>query len=154
MSPKALAIVSIMVVLAILPVGCSTGGEGTIDVPVKILTDQEVAGVAFELLYDPAVLEATTVDTSTLALGAKAAYGVVEPGRLFVQVLNAPNMNRNGTLVVAHFKVLDQAGTSTLAIDFKAAEDADSHQALPFQVSDGRFVAPDMSVEAPVVTIG
>jgi hypothetical protein len=154
MRSKLIVILCLTIFLCALVTGCNLGEDGTIDVPIKIMTDKEVVAMAFELLYDPAVLEATTVDRSTLAQGSKAGYTVVEPGRLYVQVTGAPNIDRNGTLVIAHFKLLDEARSSTLTIDFKVAEDRNTHEQLPFHVSEGRFVAADMSVESPVITIG
>jgi hypothetical protein len=140
--------------LCILATGCSSGGGNEIDVPVEVRTDQEVVAVAFEILYDPLVLEAVSVSTSTLATGADAAYDTSRPGILLVVVANATKLDRDGTLVVAHFRILDDTASSDLRIDFKAAEAAGTGQPLPFDVADGRFEGSDRSVRAPVISIG
>ncbi|OGO01682.1 MAG: hypothetical protein A2Y72_06930 [Chloroflexi bacterium RBG_13_53_26] len=154
MRSKLIAILCLTIFLCALVTGCNSGEDGTIDVPIKILTDKKVVAVAFELLYDPLVLEAVSVDKSTLATGADAAYDKSTPGVLLIVVTNAEKLDRDGTLVVARFNIVDETGSSDLTIDFKAAEDADTREALPFEVSGGRFDATDMSVEPPVITLG
>jgi hypothetical protein len=153
MSAKPLVVLCLTIFLAALSIGCSAGGEkGDISVPVNIENANHVGVVVFELTYDSRVLEAGSVDKGTLARGADARYVTTKPGTLLVVVEKAPNIDGDGTLVVAYFKVLDEAGSSTFTIDILEARDSNTGEVLVPQVSDGSFVASDMSVEPPVIT--
>lgn len=147
--------IAIATVLALLlmmiALGCDLG-EGSIGVPIELKNADRVGAVAFTLLYDSTVLEVEGVEMRALARGATAGYNADTPGELFVSITNAPNISGNGTLVEVKFKVLDDAGSSTLQIEVLGALNLDTQEPVETVVSDGLFSAADNSTDPPVIT--
>ena len=149
-----LVLFALTALLAVAPVvGCGTGGGG-LSVPIKVENADHVGAIAFNLLYDSAVFKVTAVNVGALARGSSARWAVVQPGQLWVGIQDAKNLNGNGTLVKVKCKVLNTAGSSTLAVQVLAAASADTGEAVETQVTDGSFTASDESVEAPVIIFG
>jgi hypothetical protein len=114
--------------------------------------------MAFNLLYDSTVLEVTGVSKAALVRNSNgtARWAIEKPGQLYVVVENAKNnrINGDGTLVVVKCRVLNAAGSSTLAIQVLEAYSGDTGERVETQVSEGSFSASDMSIEAPVISFG
>lgn len=152
MRSKFVVCLSAIVLLSILMAGCGTGGGPS--VPIKIENADHVGAIAFYLLYDSTVFEVTAVSVGALARGSTAQWAIEKPGQLKVVVLNAKNINGGGTLVAVKCKVLNNTGSSTLAIQVLEARSADTGEVVETQVSEGSFSASDMSVEPPVISFG
>lgn len=153
MRSKLVVCLSAIVLLSTLVAGCGTSGGG-LSVPVKVENADHVGAIAFELLYDSTVLKVTAVNVGALAGGSSAQWAIVQPGRLWVGIQGAKNLNGSGTLVTVKCKVLDAAGSSTLAIQVVATSSADTGEEVETQVNEGTFNASDDSVTAPVIRFG
>jgi len=151
MNMKLLSILGTFIAVVLLTLSCSCTGENIIQVPIKIRNATDVGAVWFELVYDPNVLAATEVRADELSSGAESGYNADTPGRVFIAVQNAPLINGDGILVKAYFKVLDNAGTSTLTLENIQARNGVTLEYVDAQSSSGNFVAADMTVTAPVI---
>ena len=151
MNVRLLSILGAFIALVLLTLSCGGTEEGIIDVPIEIKNATDVGAVGFEIVYDPNVLAATEVRADELSREAESGYNADTPGRVFIAVQNAPLINGDGILVKAYFKVLDNAGTSTLTLENIQARNGVTLEYIDAQSSSGYFGAADMTVTAPVI---
>ncbi len=152
MKSKFMVCLSVILLLSALVAGCAT--EGSLSLPIKIENADHVGAIAFNLVYDPAVLEVTAVNVGVLARGSTAQWAIERPGQLKVIVQNAKNINGDGLLVAVKCRVLNSAGSSTLVIQVLEARSANTGELVETKVTEGTFTASDESFEAPVISFG
>ena len=130
-----------------LVVGSVEGASGSkVEVPINIRAAQQLGALQMELVYDPAILEAQTVENGSMPQEITVGHNVVSPGRLRV-VMNAPareSISGDGTLLKALFTVKGQGGQSCdLLLEQVQAWDNTKPDAPPYEmlvtVEPGKF---------------
>ncbi len=130
-----------------LVVGSVKGASGAkVEVPISVRAAQQLGALQFELVYDPAVLEAHTVEKGSMPQEITVGSNVVSPGRLRV-VMNAPareSISGDGTLLKALFTVKGQDGKGCeLRLEQVQAWDNTKPDAPPYEmlvaVEHGKF---------------
>ena len=145
------AIAAICVALALVAAGCVT--TKSLELPVEVVSASNVGAIAFEIVYDSALLEVTDVKPDDLAEGATSGYNNDTPGRLLVVVQGAL-INGDGTLVKVHFTLTEGTGSITLPLENLQVLDASTSAAVPFQTVAGSVSAEDGSWVAPRIVVG
>ena len=128
-------------------VGSVEGASGSkVSVPINIRDAQQLGAMQMEMTYDPALLEAKTVDNGSLPQEITIGSNVVAPGRLRI-VMNAPareSISGDGTLMKAVFEVKGKSGPGCdLRLEGLRAWDNTKPEAMPFEmlvtVEPGKF---------------
>jgi hypothetical protein len=93
---------------------CSVEGAtgAKVEVPINIRNAQQLGAMQMEMTYDPAVLEAKTVEKGGLPQEITVGSNVIAPGRLRI-VMNASareSISGDGTLMKAVFEVKGTRG--------------------------------------------
>ncbi|MBL7222886.1 MAG: hypothetical protein ISS72_03440 [Candidatus Brocadiae bacterium] len=130
-----------------LVVGSVEGASGSkAEVPINIRAAQQLGALQMELVYDPAILDAPTVEKGSMPQEITVGHNVVSPGRLRV-VMNAPareSISGDGTLLKAIFTVKGQGGQHCeLRLEQVQAWDNTKPDAPPYEmlvtVEPGKF---------------
>ena len=89
------------------------------EIPITVEGSPGMVAMHLELTYDPAILEVETVDPGALLAGkALMEFNTEEVGRLVIGFASAEEIEGDGTLAVARFKVNGEEGqTSSLGLE-------------------------------------
>src|SRR5688500_17029917 len=91
--------------------------EGTsgkeIEIPIDVAGAAGVGALRVELTYDPAILEPVAVEQGDLAKNARVDFNQLEPGRIIMGFVTLENVEGDGTVMVARFRVSGQQDQST-----------------------------------------
>jgi hypothetical protein len=101
-----------------IPTLKSSPGQQVV-VPILVKANQGIGSLELELVFDPKVLEFTSLDQGSLLPGALISSNVIEPGRLVVALATGEPVRGEGDLLELRFQVrLDaKAGTSALSLE-------------------------------------
>jgi hypothetical protein len=130
-----------------LVVGSIEGGSGAkVEVPIHIRGAQQLGALQMDLTYDPAILDAPTVEKGALPQEITLGSNVVSPGRLRL-VMNTSareSVSGDGLLMKAVFVVKGQSGQKCdLRLDQVKAWDNTKPDAPPYEmlvtVEPGKF---------------
>lgn len=130
-----------------LAVGSVEGASGSkIEVPINVRAAQQLGALQMELVYDPAILEAQSIEKGTMPQEITLGHNVVSPGRLRV-VMNTSareSVSGDGTLMKALFTVKGQSGQQCdLRLEQVQAWDNTKPDAPPYEmlvtVEPGKF---------------
>ena len=146
---KRLLLAMSLFVIPLMAGGCS--GAESVTVPVEVRNADDIGAIAFELVYNSALLKVDGVDNVGFSKGADAQYSAATPGRLVVVVQHAPAMNGDGTLVEVHFDILEHSGESSLTLENVQARNRSTLEYIAtqtepgnIQVEDGAYVSPQI----------
>jgi len=128
------------------------GNAGTAEVPVNLKGASNVGGLSIDLVYDPAILEVTSVKAGTLALNAMIDFNTKTPGHVIIGIVSSNSINGSGAVANITYKSKAKTGTSALTLEKVEAYSADKLQDMRTQVSAGRFNAKDSSFNAPSIS--
>ncbi len=132
------------VTLVVGSVGGASGSKAA--VPINVRGAQQLGALQMELTYDPAVLDAPTVEKGSMPQEITVGSNVVSPGRLRV-VMNASareSISGDGTLMKVVFLVKGQSGQQCdLRLEQVQAWDNTKPDAPPYEmlvtVEPGKF---------------
>ncbi len=150
-----IAVVLIGITLGIF-FAMSGGGSqvaGDVKVPINITGASNVGSVALELVYDPGVLEAVDVKAGETAGNAMIEYDAETPGRIVIGIIASSGITGDGSLIMVGFDIIDEVGTTSLALVDVETHDATTLIDIINQASDGSFTAGGQLTE-PVVRFG
>ena len=120
---------------------------------IQAIAASNVGSLEFVLVYEPSVLEVTTMEQAALAGDAMVEFTTQEPGRVWAGIIDAEGMTGDGPLAVISFKVVGQSDSSTpLTLAAVSAFDATTLVDLITQTSEGSFQAENMFITAPTLT--
>ncbi|MEI7836629.1 MAG: cohesin domain-containing protein [Planctomycetota bacterium] len=133
-----------------LGVGSIAGASGSkVEVPINIRGAQQLGALQIELIYDPAILDAPTVEKGSLPQEITVGHNVVSPGRLRM-VMNTSakeSISGDGMLMKAVFLVKGQNGQKCdLRLEQGQAWDNTKPEATPYEML--------VTVEAGKFTVG
>lgn len=78
-----------------------------VEIPILVKGAPGIGAMHVELTYDPAVLEATSVDKGDLLDdGSLIDFNISEPGRIVLGFVTLGSVEGDGAIAVAHFNVL------------------------------------------------
>jgi len=129
----------------------SCAGSGGLVVPIEIEDAQDVGGIAVQLSYDPAVLRATEVKTTSFTRGTDAAYNVDSPGVVVALVQKSAGLSGDGALVSIRFDVLNSGASTDLTLEVLQAKEANTGADLTAQAFSGSYSGPTGVFVAPRV---
>ena len=130
-----------------LVVGSVQGASGSkVEVPIGVRGAQQLGALQMDLTYDPAILDAPTVEKGALPQEITLGSNVVSPGRLRL-VMNTSareSVSGDGTLMKAVFVVKGQSGQKCdLRLEQVLAWDNTKPDAPPYEmlvtVEPGKF---------------
>jgi len=130
-----------------LVVGSVKGASGSkVEVPINVRGAQQLGALQMDLTYDPAILDAPTVEKGALAQEITLGSNVVSPGRLRL-VMNTSareSVSGDGTLMKAVFVVKGLSGQKCdLRLEQVQAWDNTKPDAPPYEmlvtVEPGKF---------------
>ena len=142
---------------AVPPVSPATQNAGIgnarpTEIPINLKGASNMGGLSFDLVYDPAILEVTTVKAGTLAQNALIDSNTKTPGHVIIGIVSSNGINGSGAVATVTFKSKAKTGTSALTLEKVEAYSADKLQDMRTQVSAGQFNAKDNSSNAPTIS--
>ncbi|MBN1375873.1 MAG: hypothetical protein JXA01_06935 [Dehalococcoidia bacterium] len=121
--------------------GSTTSGQ--VEVSVNSNNASNIGSLEFELVYDPAVLQAQEVKKGALADNAMIDFSISQPGRVWVAMVDSNGISGNGSLVVISFSNTGQKQTSTsLTLENVQAYDATTLIDMVTNTVPGNLTAP------------
>ena len=140
-------------VVVVLGIGCTkeTRPE-SISVPVEIVNATNVGSIGFELVYDPAIVNAVKVEAGDLAASAMIEYNTDTPGTVRVGIIDTLGMNGDGSIVRILFNIFDDSGSSTMTLANTKAHDVGTLADIPHEASQGNVEARGDIVAIPTIT--
>lgn len=151
--------VIVVILVVVLVIALGGGGDdngeaaGEVNVPISFKGASNVGSISIELTYDSTVLEATEVTSGDLASNAMMEYNIENPGRVIIGIIDSSGINGDGTAAAISFDVVDEEGTSALALAEVLTHDATTLIDIINETSDGSFAAEGNAVTAPVVRL-
>jgi len=101
----------------------------TVAVPIEVAGAEKVGALQFEVVYDPAVLEAQGAQAGALASDSMVEVKTDKPGRLFIALITTNSISGSGTVATASFRVIGDTGkTTTLEPAAAAAWEGITHR--------------------------
>ena len=123
-----------------------------IAVPVLLEGAANVGSLEFVLVYEPSVLEVTSVETGALASDALLDSSTGTPGRLWAGMADADGITGDGPAAIITFAVIGSADSSTaLTLESVVAYDVVGRLDIITEASAGRFAVKDGSLTAPIL---
>ena len=120
---------------------------------IQVIGASNVGSLEFVLVYEPAVLEVTTMEQGALAGNAMVDFTTQEPGRVWAGFIDVEGITGDGPLAVISFKVVGRSDSSTsLTLAAVSAFDATTLVDLLTQTLAGSFQAENLSTTAPTLT--
>lgn len=118
----------------------STAAPGsTVEVPIAVSGAQGLGGIDLLVSYDPAVLNATSVEKGPLLKGMLSA-NTDTPGYVSLSAIDPDGINGEGPLVMVRFRVIGANGASSpLSITRVTAYDVGTYLDQPAAPRDGTF---------------
>ena len=131
-------------------VGSIEGASGAkVEVPINVRGAQQLGTLQIELTYDPAILDAPTVEKGSLPQEITLGHNLVSPGRLRM-VMNTSareSISGDGTLMKVVFLAKGQSGQQCdLRLEQAQAWDNTKPEAPPYEML--------VTVEAGKLTVG
>ena len=145
------AIICISIVLLASLLGCGGTQEGEINVSINVQDADRIGAIQFELVYDANVLQVNDVRLDALGRAAQAGYNAETPGRLFVVIQNAPNIDGDGKICWIYFQVLNETGTSNLVLENVISKSLDTQELVESTTTPGTFNAATDSITSPII---
>jgi hypothetical protein len=125
-----------------------------IEVPVRIASARHVGSLEFVLKYDSDTLQFSQIDTSQLANDAVMEASSLEPGSLWVGMIDVNGFSGDGHIAVVTFKVVEGSDlNSTLTLEDIVGYDANTLVDLLINASPGGFTRQDWSVDPPTLSV-
>lgn len=113
---------------------------GTVEIPLEVAGATGLGAMQWEIVYDPAVLAVDSVTRGKQAGNALVEFRSDTPGRLFIAMATIEDVNGDGPVAVARFKVTGAQGqTSNLGIENANAWDGKTHRAIQVKSENGKF---------------
>ena len=125
---------------------------GDLQVPIEVAGASNVGSIGVELIYDPDVLEATSVEAGELASSAMLESNILIAGRVLIGIVDSSGISGDGPVATVTFNIVDGTGTSDLTLQNIEAADADTLVDILTTTSEGNVIAASRSVEAPLIT--
>jgi hypothetical protein len=95
-------------------VGSAQAGAGhEVEIPITIKGTAGIGALQLDLIFDPKILEAKTVDKGPLATNALLEFNPREPGRVRVGMLIMNGLPAEGIVATAHLSVRGKDGETT-----------------------------------------
>ncbi|MEA3337945.1 MAG: cohesin domain-containing protein [Chloroflexota bacterium] len=137
-------------------VGSAESAPGSeVAIPITVEGASGIGALHLELIYDAAVLEATTVERGPL-LGDNVLldFNASEPGRLVVGLVSLDTIEGDGTVLMTHFTVKGKKGQSTpLRLENTKAWVGKTHLDILVTSEGGEFTVspPALPVSLPLI---
>ncbi|MBN1689804.1 MAG: hypothetical protein JW901_02145 [Dehalococcoidia bacterium] len=117
---RALIIAALAAVIIMPLVSCvklsrkpaSTTGQVT--VPINASNASNLGSLEFELVYDPAIVQAEGVTKGDLADNAMLDFSLSRSGRIWVALVDSNGLNGNGSLAVISFHKVGSGQTAPI----------------------------------------
>lgn len=146
----AVLLIVIIVVVVLLVPGESAVRE--VQIPVNITGASNIGSLHFELVYDEAMLDVTTVESGTLIGSSLYEYNIDTPGRIVVGLINSAGIRGDGPLILFSLQVLEKGSTAVpLVLENVAAYDASTLSRLTLSTMNGSFMLKDSSFTPPTL---
>ncbi|MFA5399847.1 MAG: cohesin domain-containing protein [Dehalococcoidia bacterium] len=125
-------IIAALAALIIIPAaGCiklprkAASTSGQLKVPINAVNAGNLGSLEFELVYDPAIVQAEGVTKGDLADNAMLDFSLSRTGRIWVALVDSNGLNGNGSLAVISFHRVGSGQTAaTLKLENVIAHDA------------------------------
>lgn len=124
-----------------LRAGTVEGATGsTVEIPIEVAGAAGLGALQWEVVFDPTVLSADTVTQGKQASKALVESRKDTPGRLFIALASSEDVNGDGPVAVAKFKVIGAQGqSSNLAIENANAWEGKTLRAVQVNPAAGKF---------------
>ena len=121
-----------------------------IQVPVNLEAAKNVGSLEFVLVYEPTVLQVSSVELGPLASTALLESSTKTPGEVWAAMIDAHGITGNGVAAMITFTVIgDSASSTRLALEKVVAHDATSLLDIITQTSPGSYVVKNASLSSP-----
>ena len=121
-----------------------------IQVPVNLEAAKNIGSLEFVLVYEPTVLQVSSVELGPLASTALLESSTKTSGEVWAGMIDANGISGDGAAAVITFTVIGDIDSSTLlALEKVVAHDATSLLDLITQTSPGSYVVKDASLSPP-----
>ena len=124
----------------------------SVDVPIHLAGANNVGSLEFVLVYDPEVLQMTSVASGVLANAAVIGSNTLTPGRVWVGIADARGIDGGGAVATVTFDIVGlQQGRSALTLEEVVTHDATSLLDILSDATAGEYTIEGHNVTGPTL---
>ena len=136
----------------VAPPSPTSAAPASVDVPVHMTGAANVGSLEFVLVYDPEVLQVSSVAPGILANAAVIGSNTLTPGRVWVGIADARGIDGGGAVATVTFDIVGlQQGRSALTLEEVVAHDATSLLDILSDATAGEYTIEGHNVTGPML---
>ena len=136
----------------VAPPSPTSAAPASVDVPVHMTGAANVGSLEFVLVYDPEVLQVSSVAPGILANAAVIGSNTLTPGRVWVGIADARGIDGGGAVATVTFDIVGlQQGRSALTLEEVVAHDATSLLDILSDATAGEYTIEGHNVTGPTL---
>lgn len=116
---------------------------GTIQIPILMMTQQDIGSMDLELSYDPKILKVEDVIDGSLVKNSLVESNIERDGLIYVAVVDTNGFKGEGSIVHIKFSVVAPEGRSELNIEDSSITDPDGNP-ISLSTYDGEFLVVNL----------
>ncbi len=136
----------------VAPPSPTPAAPASVDVPIHLTGANNVGSLEFVLVYDPEVLQVSSVAPDVLANAAVIGSNALVPGRVWVGIADARGIDGSGSVATVTFDIVGrQQGRSALTLKEVVAHDATSLLDILSDATAGEYTIDGHNATGPTL---